>query len=126
MLSTLYAFNIMISHRERLAVFYERLRNAASCASHDAAFALLSVTLTEVEDELSGAPNRVENHLHDGRMYPPLPDNTFTVKGRPELTRYRSRGHQIYISDQGALLIAKSDGSVELSKPSANGEEIEL
>lgn len=126
MRSTLYALNIMLSHRERLAVFYERLRAAPACASHDEAFAMIAKTLTEVEDEFSGVPNQIENHLHDGRMYPPLPDNTFTVKGRPELTRYRSRGHQIYISDQGAVLIVRADELIDLSKASSRGEEITL
>lgn len=122
---TLYALDIMLIH-ERLILFYERLRAAPACVSHDQAFLLVCETLTTIEDEFSGIANQVANHATDGRMYPPQSDNRFEVEGRPDLTRYRSKGHQTYISESGAILIVRTNGSVELSKCDANDEEIIL
>lgn len=121
-----YDVDVMLSFKERLAVVYQRLRDAPPCASHDEAFALLCDVLTSVEDELSGVPNQVENHVNDGRMYPPQLDNKRLVDGRPELTRYRSKGHNVFVSDDGALLIMKTNGEIEFSKADAYGLEINL
>jgi hypothetical protein len=115
----------MLPLRERLAVFYDRLEAAAACSSRSEAFSLVCDTLVQVEDELSGLPNRADDNKNDGRMYPPQSDNEHDVDGRPELTRYRSKAHHTYVGDNGAILITGKCG-VEFSKAGIDGQEIEL
>lgn len=117
-----------LSRGERLAKFLSRLRVAQPVATHDAAFDLLSRTLNEVEDEYSGVPFDPSQHLSDGRMYPPESDARRQVPDRPDLVRYRSRGHDTYIAANGAIRIqtCKDPITVCLNKPGADGQLLEL
>jgi len=97
---------------ERLASFFERLGAQPPAATHDEAFRLVADTLNAVEDEFSGAAYDPEKHLSDGRMYPPQEDSRRLVEGRKDVVRYRSRGHntwisETWISENGAIRIEK-------------------
>jgi hypothetical protein len=98
------------STRERLEKFYERLGAAPASSSRSEALALIVRVLNEVEDEMSGIPYNPEVYEDrsaptDGRMYPPLEDAAREVPGHPGVTRYRTRGHNIFISETGAIEI---------------------
>jgi hypothetical protein len=59
-------------------------------------------------------------------MYPPEEDSAREVPGRDDLVRYRSRAHNTYIRDNGAVEIRHIDGTVVFSKAGANGKGVEL
>lgn len=103
------------------------MRLARRSASAEQALDLLSSTLNQVEDELSGISYQPEQWQNDGRMYPPQPDSAREVEGRPNLTRYRSRDHNTWIGTNGAIQIQSiSTRTIELDKPGADGCRIEL
>ena len=111
----------------RLEEFIKRMRLAIRSASAEQALDLLSSTLNQVEDELSGIPYQPEQWQNDGRMYPPQPDSARDVEGRPDLTRYRSRDHNTWIGTNGAIRIQTvRTQTIELDKPGADGCRIEL
>jgi len=63
--------------------------------------------------------------LNDGRMYPPQPDSKKAVRGRRDVSRYRSRGHSTKIGDNGAIqIIDHASGDIVLDKPGADGHTI--
>ena len=115
----------------RLAVFLERLRVAPAASGADEAIALVRSTLNEVEDEHSGTPSNPAGFKSDNRLYPPQDDSKRAVPNRPELTRYRSRGHNTYVGSNGAILIVltgieDSVRQVVLNKPGSDGSKIVL
>jgi hypothetical protein len=58
-------------------------------------------------------------------MYPPQPDSKRAVPGRPDVTRYRSKGHSTLIGESGAIrIIDHGSGDVVLDKPGADGHTI--
>ncbi len=121
----------MLDRRQRIAVFLDRLGSAAHAASHDEAFELLKRTLTAVEDEFSGVPEDPDNHLDDGRLYPPQEDSRRKVPGRPDLIRYRSKGHNTWIGSNGAIRIEELPGKSGgprccLDKPGQDGQTVKL
>jgi len=100
---------------------------APPAGSADEALELLSTTLNAVEDEFTGIPYRPDEWQNDGRMYPPQPDSARDVDGRPDLTRYRSLGHNTLIGANGAILIQSiREKAAELDKSGADGCTIEL
>lgn len=105
------------SKEERFQELLRRLLAADKVESASAALALIGDTLAAVEDEMTDLPNMPENWQTDGRMYPPQSDHARGVDGHPGLTRYRSRGHNTFIRDNGAIEIQNLKGHVLLSKP---------
>jgi len=127
MRSNKYDVDIMsLSKAARLTEFFHRLQNAPPCGSADEAMLQLCELLTAVEDEFSGVPNQPDNHIADGRMYPPQADAARPVEARPELTRYRSRAHNTYVSEDGGILVTTTTNQVLFSKPGSSGAEINL
>ncbi|MCS7471243.1 hypothetical protein NZK35_31700 [Stieleria sp. ICT_E10.1] len=90
------------------------------------ALSLLREMLTVVEDEMSGIPNDPARWQTDGRMYPPQDDNAWDVENRPDLVRYRSRGHNPLIRDNGAIEIRDLQGNILLSKPGSDGNGVDF
>jgi hypothetical protein len=107
---------------QRLAEIFRRLAAAPSVASSDEAYRLLCETMDAVEDELTTTPNDPSNYVTDGRLYPPLADHRYRVKGRPDLVRYASKGHNTFVRDNGAITVVVRNGSVALDKPGADGQ----
>jgi len=113
-----------ITKAQRLAEFLRRLQRAAPASNTEEAFALVARTLNAVEDEFSGTPFDPSAWQTDGRLYPPQIDSRREVPGRSDVTRYRSRSHNTFIAENGAIEIQTIDGMVLLSKPGANGESV--
>ncbi len=87
---------------------------------------LLSETLNAVEDEHSGVANDPTQWVSDGRMYPPQADSARDVADRPELTRYRSKGHNTFIANNGAIRVERENRDLVLSKPGCDGMEVDV
>jgi hypothetical protein len=107
---------------QRLAEIFRRMDAASLAASHEEAYRLLCVTIDTVEDEMTTTPNVPADYLTDGRIYPPQADRRYRVKGRPDLRRYASRGHNTFIRDNGAITVALKDGTIVFDKPGADGQ----
>ena len=98
-----------INKTERFREFIDRLSHSPAMDSELNAFNLIADTLNNVEDEFTNilySPNKWTN---DGRMYPPLPDSKRPTSD-PKVVRYRSRSHNTYIGDNGAIRIEKARG----------------
>jgi hypothetical protein len=111
---------------ERFALFLQRLVAATPASTAREAFELLSETLNEVEDELTDIPYQPGSFEMDGRMYPPQQDSVREAPGRSDVVRYRSRGHNTYIRDNGAIEIRDLAGNLVFSKAASNGLGVEL
>ncbi len=109
----------------RLAEFFRRLGAALPAKSRDEALELLSVLLNEVEDELTTIPYQPEAWESDGRMYPPQEDSARRVDGYPRVVRYRNRGHNTFISENGAIEIQEIQSGQRLfGKPGSDGKGV--
>ena len=109
---------------ERLKEFYRRLDALPPFRSAEEAMRKLAETLTAVEDELTSIPNDPENWRNDGRMYPPQEDSKSDTS-RPDVVRYRSRGHSTYVRSNGAIEIQTVGGrKLEFEKPGADGKKV--
>jgi len=118
---------LTLSKGQRLKIFLERLATAEPCETFDEAMTLLTATLNGVENEFTSIPFDPSQWQNDGRMYPPQSDSARSVPGRDDVTRYRSRGHNTWISVYGAILIIKTDDDeVLLDKPGSNSRRVEL
>jgi hypothetical protein len=111
--------------RVRLAEFLRRLAAAAPASTAEEAYRQVHDILNAVEDEMTGIPFDPANWMNDGRMYPPQSDSIRSVKGRPDLKRYASRGHQTIIGTNGAIEIRSLDRTVIFQKPGSDGVSIE-
>jgi hypothetical protein len=110
---------------ERFAEFLRRLGAAPAAADADEAFRQLGDILNAVEDEMTSIPFDPAHWQTDGRMYPPQPDSLrASPPGRPDVKRFRTRGHNVLIGDNGAIEIRDLSGRVHLSKTGADGRAI--
>jgi len=114
----------MIAKAARLAEFIQRLWREAPFASGEAAFEALVTVLNAVEDRHAAAAFDPARWRIDGRMYPPQADASRAVPGRPELTRWRTRRHNIWIATGGAIRIEEVGGRCFLEKAGADGRMI--
>lgn len=95
-----------LTRSQRLAEYFNRLRQQSASCTAEEALVRLSQTLMEVEDELSGIPRQEPPpppNRPDGRMYPPQADN---VRHLPNgnITA-RTAGHRIEIAMDGSITI---------------------
>ncbi|EAQ77619.1 hypothetical protein [Blastopirellula marina] len=115
-----------ISKEDRFQEFLRRLADSSSASSHDEAFALLSNTLNKVEDELTDILSQPDRWQSDGRMYPPREDNARDVDGRCDVIRYRHKGHNTFVRENGAIEIQDLAGSLLFKKLGSDGRGVEL
>jgi len=111
---------------ERLRAIQVQLQTAKRASTHDEAFALLTRTVNEYEEEHSGIPYAPEaaRTIPDGRIYPPEPDSE-KPSSVPGARRYRTRGHNVYIGSNGAIAFENVKSQViEFSKPGSDGQEV--
>lgn len=86
---------------------------------------MLTSTLNEVEDAWTGIPYNPESWATDGRLYPPLPDSRRPVPGYPEVTRWRSKAHNVYIRENGAIeIIRVPDDAIVFRVPGRDGRGV--
>jgi hypothetical protein len=102
---------IPLTRRERLAIFFERLRAAEPASNHDAALELLATTLQSVEDEFSGVAYNPDEPGTDGRMYPPETQFRYVAWEKAEVRCYRQTAHASFIGMNGAVEIRTRRGS---------------
>jgi hypothetical protein len=108
----------------RLQELFSRLERHPPFASFAEAYAGLVTILDAVEDELTGILNDPPSWETDGRLYPPQQDHWFSVPGWPGVTRMRTRAHNVFVAENGAMEIQEAKtGVVFLSKPGADGKE---
>lgn len=112
----------MLSKKERLEIFRQRLNAAQAARSADEALLLLRNTLNEVEDEFSGVVYNPELWESDDRMYPPHEDNRRYQEG--PCRRYRSVKHHTFVGENGALRIVTLDGDVLVDKAGNDGRKV--
>lgn len=110
----------------RLAIFLARLLAAAPGSDAPSAHRLIEQILNEVEDEYTDIPYRPESFATDGRLYAPQGDARRIVPGRPDILAFRNRGHRTYIGGNGAIVIARLDGTIILDKPGSDGVRLEM
>jgi hypothetical protein len=109
----------------RLREFFARLGRHEAFTSFEDAYLGLIATIEAVEDELTGIPNKPETWKTDGRLYPPERDHWFAVPSYPDVTRMRTKGHNVFISANGALEIqVAGTRAVIFSKAGADGRKV--
>ena len=110
---------------QRFAEFLRRLGDAPVAVDADEAFAQLGDILNAVEDEMTSIPFDPSNWMNDGRMYPPQDDNRRLVQGRPDVRKYISKRHRIFIADNGAIEIQTDTGQTVFEKAGADNRTVQ-
>ena len=114
---------------DRIKEFFRRLDEAGAAGTHDEAFDLVTALLNAVENEMTTIPFDPPNWQTDGRMYPPQADAYRPVPGHPGVRRYRSRGHNMFIAENGAIEIAipppDNGGTTAFAKVGADGRPVQ-
>lgn len=119
-----------LTRQERLALIMSQLEQAEPASDMESAYELLCDTMNSVEDAHSGVPFDPGSYLDDGRLYPPLKDARRSIPGRDDLIRFRSKGHNTFISSEGAIRIQtvgnrRQEPIVFLDKPGKSGKYVE-
>jgi hypothetical protein len=110
---------------ERFAELLRRLGSAPAADTFDEAYEQLCIILNEVEDGMTSIPFQPELWQTDGRMYPPQADSIREVEGHSKVKRFRSRRHNTYIGENGAIEISSApEGEVIFSKPGVDGKGV--
>jgi hypothetical protein len=112
-----------MTRRERTEIFFRRLAASGPCASADEALGRIADVLNGIEDMFTSIPFNPAAWESDGRLYPPQEDQRRDVAGHPDIRRYRSRQHNSWIADNGAIRIDQG-GTICLEKPGADGRTI--
>ncbi len=108
----------------RLAEVIERLGKEPPFGTAEAALAALTAILNEVEDRRTGTAFGPARWRRDSRLYPPQADAANPFPGRPELTRYRTRQHNVWIAEGGAIRIEEVSGRCLSEKAGMDGRTI--
>ena len=113
-----------MTRKERLQEFYRRLHLAPHAHSSNEALRQIQRIMYKVEDELSGIPRRepppAPDEPSDGRMYPPIGDEPFTLELPDGGKRIRTAGHSIILTDDGGIeIINRKTGVTEFKKAGA-------
>ena len=110
---------------ERIAEFLRRMNRASAAGTFDDAYRLLCETLDAVENEMTTIARDPGNWQTDGGMYPPLVDSMRDVSGHRGVKRFRSLGHNTFISENGAVEIQEVRGTVVVfQKDGADGRGV--
>ncbi len=109
---------------KRIQEFIKRLNNVQACSSGEEAFEMLAKVLNEVEDEFSSIPYSPHLWMTDGRMYSPQEDSRRTT-GNPDVIRYRNKGHNTFIGDNGSIKIVELRGKVIVNKAGLDGRKVD-
>jgi hypothetical protein len=109
------------SKEERFVEYLRRLNEAPAASCLNEALALIGDTLNAVEDEMTDIAFDPDRWQTDGRMYPPQADSLRDVAGRDHVKRFRSRGHNTFVRDNGAFEIQAITGAMVFRKNGANG-----
>jgi hypothetical protein len=108
----------MPTKRERIEELFRRLASLPHPASADVALVQISVTLDQVEDQLSGIAKKVPPPplaMDDGRMYAPQ-DDCITRHPDGRITAI-TRGHIIEIEADGSMTFHhRKTGATEFTK----------
>jgi hypothetical protein len=111
--------------RFRLTEFIRQLQALPRSSNHSEARGQIAETLNKVEDEYSGVPFDPAHWRTDGRMYPFEEDSATDVDGFPEVTAYRSRGHETFIAKNGAFEIHDlGSGEIVIEKSGSDGRRV--
>lgn len=111
---------------ERLQAIQALLAAAPHAANHDEAFAMLTKIVNEYEEVHSDVPYApgAARVARDGRIYPPEQDQQ-KLSAIEGARRYRTRGHNVFIGENGAIAFENVKTKViEFSKPGSDGKEI--
>ena len=115
----------MFSQAERVAEFYRRIQTEPAPATRFARRSQLARLLKEVEDDMSAIPYDPEERGDDGRMYPPRDDSERDVANSPRVKRYRTKGHNVFIGDNGAVeILIVGTGEQQFALPGSDGKGI--
>jgi hypothetical protein len=110
-----------VDKASRTALFLDQLVRAEPCASAEEALVCVAFHMNAVEDRYTTTQYNPEQWQSDGRLYPPQPDMR-RATAHPQVARYRSRKHNTWIAENGAIKITEAEGNkVCLDKPGADG-----
>ena len=116
-----------VSKRDRICEVFKRLSEGAPFRNDTEARRILTETMIDVEDRLSGIlqnPDAAAGMGTDGRMYPP--DDKFEKPSGSEMVRlFKQRGHLTYFGKNGSLRIEGPENKIEIDLAGEDGRTVE-